>query len=224
MLKINYQSYPAKSFIPSPFVLESSSLLCIVTPWNTNKNEAQALAQLFKDHYMSFSLDTDLTRIYQPKSFLSKQEDNLHSIYIKINKTVFLEKNKEELNLGFEVVLIIKTSQQVLISQVGRPAVYLERESLPLQPIHPASSLSTLHSTAHLHLDPLPLHLFGIDNEIPTSITSINIKEQDHLILVNRNYVPSSFIQSQNRSLKSMVSILAEDNEKLPFWLARIQI
>ncbi len=224
MLKINHQSYPTKSFIPTPYILESSSFLCIVTPWNTNNNESQIIAELFKDYYMSFSSDTDFTRIQKPKSFLSKAEDNLYSIYSKINKQVFLEKNKEELNLGFEVLIIIEIPSLVIVSQVGHPAVYLSRKNLPLQPITPSTSFSCLHSTSNNFLDPLPQNLFGIHDEALVSITSIRKKPNDHLILVRRNYIPSSFIEIQNNSLESLVSILAQDNEKLPFWLALVRI
>lgn len=222
MLKLTHRSYPGRSYRPTPHVEQSKLLISIITPWNSKRIEAQKLAQSFADHYNSISSDIDKTRMQKPKPFLSDTEDAIYSICNLLNEEIFYKLNKDKIESGFEACFIIETVNEIIFAGIGHPHIYLDRKNLPLHPISLSSSTNDLESA--LNLDPLPQHLLGVYDEAPISISSIQKKEHDRFILVNRNYLPASFIGSTSKSLENLGDLLAQDNQNLPFWLGLVQI
>lgn len=223
-LKLHHRCFPGSSFRPTPAVSHSKRHVSIVTPWSTNIETAQKIIQFFEEAYQVLSKDQDSTVPFPQMQSLSVHENHIRTALLKLNEHIFSQYNQEKLTLGFEAVFIVRTMTQMIFAQIGHPQVYLSRQDLALQPIGPAFTLSSSFSQKSTRLPPLPQTLLGVFPDAPIWIHSVKIQPKDHIILVSRNFIPSSFFTEKNKSFTSLSQILAQDCESEPFWLGQIEL
>ena len=170
------------------------------------------------------SSDADSTRPFQQMLSLSPDENNIRTALYQLNEYIFTQYNQEELTLGFEFFLAIKTTSEIIFAQVGHPQIYLSRKELSLQPIGPTLTFSTSYSQSSRSLAPLPQTALGLFPDISVWIQSLKIHPQDQFILLSRNFIPGHFFSDKQKSLDSLSQILAQDNDSEPFWIGQLQL
>ena len=196
----------------------------MITPWNTDLETAQKVMQVFENIYKPLASDADSTRPFQQMLSLSPDENNVRTAVCQLNDYIFNQYNQEELTLGFELFLAIKTVGEIIFAQVGHPQIYLSRQNFSLQPIGSSLTFSTSYSQSSHSLAPLPQTVLGLFPDIPIWIHSLKIHPQDQFILLSRNFIPGHFFSDKQKSLNSLSQILAQDNDSEPFWIGQLQL
>lgn len=219
-MKFEYSHFSGKTIRPTPFFHQDGEMVLIVTPWNTNVQEAQKVAGNFIELYKYFFSDTQATFPFEQMHSLSIHENYLRTSLIQLNHTLFSHYNQEELLVGFEFSAFLKTNSEIIITQIGHPQVYFSKKNILLQPVSPLCSLPTLYSSENEKLPPLPQNLLGVFSDIPIWIRSFKYQTDDEFILVNKDFIPASFLTSKQRGLKDMGKFLNQDQES--FWMGKI--
>ena len=223
-MNLNHRCFPGSSFRPSPAVQCLRNQVLVITPWNTDVETAQKVMQFFENIYKPLSSDSDSTRPFQQMHSLSPDENNIRTALRQLNEYIFNQYNQEELTLGFEFFLALKTTSEIIFAQVGHPQIYLSRQELSLQPIGPSLTFSTSYSQSSHSLAPLPKTVLGLFPDTTIWIHSLKIHPKDQFILLSRNFIPGNFFTDKQKSLDSLSQILAQDNDSEPFWIGQLQL
>jgi len=137
------------------------------------------------------------------------------------NDLVFNEDNKDLFRSGYELFALAAEGPEVCFSQMGLPAVFLDRPNSSLLPLTPCYDLASEFSHAEQSLPPLPSKLIGVDGHSDFQMQSLRLQKGESLILVSRSFLPNDFftLQYGSRNLEKISEILSKDNEGLPFWI-----
>ena len=222
-MKLDFRCFGGKTFRPQPKTLVNNDLggFSIVTPWGP-QFQAKQVAETLMQNYEIFSSDKEITSVHKNLSCLSLEENLLRRSVLASNEQVHKNQNRgKDYAIGYEVVCGIQDKNQILFSQIGHPAIYLDRPGTTLQPLGHILDLSGGHSRLSKRLPPLPSQLFGIYADIHCSIFRIPLLSQDRLIFISRAFIPIEIlnVKKENRTLEHFSLLLSKNDPSMPFWL-----
>lgn len=220
-MKFLERSYGGKIFRPRPkieFNPEHKYLL-VATPWGTVASADRVISSI-RDYYLSARSDIESTSPFEKQTCLSPMANDLR-IGVKLaNDAIYNEDNREEYQAGFELFSLVSDGTEVSWTQLGMPAVFLDRPNSPLIPLGGTQDLSTEFSPASHSFPPLPSKLLGLENTTDFEMHTHRLNKGESLILLSRSFIPQGFFELSfgERNLETISKVCANDNEGLPFW------
>lgn len=225
-MKLEHRSFSGKNFRPQPEILLNRDLnmFAIVTPWGP-RSQTKKILDFLVQNYESFCADTEKTIYYKKLSSLSEEENVLRALLLSCNEWVFNEQNEGmSCQFGYELVCGHFKNGKLIFIQVGQPFIYLDRPDIPMQSLGHVLDFSGLFSEANKRLPPLPSRLLGLHPDNHFSVFSFPILPEDRLLFISRDFVPGSIseIPRENRNINHFLSVLTDENEKIPCWLGML--
>lgn len=226
MIQFQQRSFKGENFRPLPDILnhEKLNLFCALTSWGPS-DENQKFLDFMLETYELLSSDSEKTNPYQALSSLSLEENTLRSLLFSCNDWIFKNQNQEkDYVFGYEIFVAVLKEGLLTFCQVGQPFVYLDRKGLELQSLGAVLDFSALFAEESKRLDPLPSRLIGLKPDIFLPVFSLPIQEEDRLILLCKDLIPPSFLQSpsKKRGLKNLSELLSMDETQTAFWLGQL--
>ena len=227
-MELNFQAYGGKIFRPQPEVLvhKELGLFAVVTPWGPQFQTKEVINSLVQN-YETYSSDEEVTAVYSPLESLSYEENIFRQTILSCNEQIFKEQNKEsEYTFGYEMVCGVVRQKQILFIQVGHPYIYLDRPTLPLQPMGHVLDLAAGYSHLPKNPPPLPSQLLGLYPDMHFSVFCLPVEKTDRLLFISRSFIPVKVITAprEERDLNSLARQMAKDNQDIPFWMGLLDL
>lgn len=210
----NTSSWPRPEFFFDPV----EKLLIIVTPWGP-KAASKKVLQMISNYYLSAQDDREATNPFAKFTNISASANNLQIGTLLAAESVYQEDNKDEYVFGFELLALSLKGTELTTIQSGHPHLLFQHPNqLPL-PLSMGMVLDLETTSNKKTLPPLPSQLLGFDPHPHVHMRSIQIKSEDRLFLIHRQWLPEEiFKNSQNfQDLDSLSKVLGNDAE-IPFW------
>jgi hypothetical protein len=221
---MNQRSYGGKLFRPKPVIHEEENLLVLATCWGVGDNTNRVVEEISK--YVNAAIgDVEVTSPFEYVTSLSKEANYLRVATLLANDLVFRGENRSEYNSGYEVLILLKSHEQVTWAHVGGPHLLLKKSQRPLVPVLTQFDLSTELSTPNVVLPPLPSRLLGMDSSCQIICGDVTLAKDDQLVLTSSSQLPSAFwLESQKApvNLEKVTNWMSKDNPEMPFWIATV--
>lgn len=225
-MKLHQRSYGGKIFRPKPHIYEDESLLVILSTWGVGDQASRIVDEIVK--YVSAATgDVEVTSPFEYVTSLSKEANYLRVATLLANDFVFRGENRSEYTSGYEVIILLKTDDQLTWAHVGGPHLLLKRAQRPLVPLVTQYDLSTELSKTIQLLPPLPSKLLGMDSSCQIVCGDTHIQTHDQLVLTSCSYLPPAFwVESQETSinLEKATHWMTQADPETPFWIGTVDL
>ncbi len=215
------KSYPGERPRPSAHIdlMATEDLLLITTPWG-NQNAKDQLHNTVKEFLSAALGDHEVTSPFSRLPSLSSAENNIRSALLLANDIIFQKCNKEAYTSSVEFLALHFHKSEVVFAQVGQPNLLLLRENR-LFPIQVALDLSLDFRNP----TPIPSRLVGLERTWEVEVKSMNLTQEDSLILLSRSLIPPSFFSTDLKGMapeaivNQFYDLAVDDDPKAPFWI-----
>ncbi len=192
------------------------------TPWGDNE-ALRVLCDTVKEFLSSSIGDQEATSPFAKLPGLSLLENNLRTSVLIANERIFQTYNKEVYSSSCEAVIFHTENSQVAWVQMGQPHILLLRK-YKLYPLQVAIDLGVDFRCPA----PLPSRLIGLERTWDLEVRSLNLEEEDVLVLLARSMIPPSFFnQNLMAEPEGILDVLFEasvaDDPRSPFWISLLK-
>lgn len=200
-----------EQFRPRPIIVganqANSSPFVVMTSWSGRQEAEQQANKLIESCQSVLSSVSDAEKI--PELLISQLQ--------QLSKFIFKSENSRQLRLIFECVLMVTSNNILYWSQVGKPNIYLVRESN----IYSLSATTDLGVYA-ANMPPLPATGLGLSENLTVQSGKIHLQDQDNIFLSAHSYEPVWPSSDNQVTFESLFSSLAGNSSPQPFWCAMI--
>lgn len=221
-MRIEERNYSSKQFRPAPKVFKSQELdlLTIVTAWGEG-NSTESISNEVSKFLFAAQGDFEATSPFEFNSALSKDSNSLRMATLISNDMVYRSENKDDIRSCYEMIVLFKNKNQLSWVQVGNPNLILLRDTLiPLSFTPPSIESVNLRSIA------LPSQFFGTEMHCYFQIGTIELKENDKLLLFTENKLSAEnwALPPVDWNLNSFIKNQIKFNSDNPFWMGLINL
>lgn len=221
-MKIEERNYNTKQFRPAPKIYKSNEmdLITIITSWGEGGLTENINNEISKFIFAAQG-DFEATSPFEFNSALSKDSNNLRMATLIANDMIYRSENRDDLRTCYEMIVLFKKKNQLSWVQVGNPNLVLLRDL-----VTPLSFSPPPGESCEGKVISLPNQFFGTEMHCYFQVGTIEIKENDKLLLFTENKLsPENWsLGASDWNLNTFVKNQIKFDNENPFWMSIVSL
>ena len=220
-MKIETFGYRGNFVFTAPSLSSNASgeLMVAATPYG-NRSDLESCLSEFLNEFEKQSSDLDSTSPYPKLTCFSDYENLIYTTVQFLNDYIYSNHNKDKVNLGCDFFCLYKVEKVIYFTQIGWPAVLLNKNGNTL-PICSDFSFAPKDKSESPYL---PTSVLGLESSINIKIQQIDISDSSDVLLFKSNDSPDTLMSIYPTDLSVIANSYAEVNPEQGLWLGKISL